>query len=40
MNESQFEHILYKYPEIIEGGLKSKGRQVNVKGKRVDRRYS
>jgi len=36
MNESQFEHILCKYPEIIEGGLNCKGRQVNVKGKRVD----
>jgi 5-methylcytosine-specific restriction protein A len=39
MNESQFEDILSKYPELIEDGLVFKGRQVNIKGKRVDLLY-
>ena len=36
MNEKTFEDILCKYPELIEEGLTFKGRQVIVKGKRVD----
>ena len=35
-NEKIFEDIVIKYPELIEDGLVLKGRQVNVKGKRVD----
>ncbi len=35
-NERIFEDIVFKYPELIEDGLIFKGRQVNVKGKRVD----
>ena len=36
MNEKLFEDILCKYPELIEENLTLKGRQVIVKGKRVD----
>jgi hypothetical protein len=36
MNERQFEDIISRYPEMIEPGLTFKGRQVNVRGKRVD----
>jgi hypothetical protein len=36
MNEREFEDIICKYPELIETGLKVKGRQVTVKGKRID----
>jgi len=39
MIEKQFEDILIKYPELIEDGLKLRGRQVNVKGKRVDLQF-
>ena len=36
MNESQFEDILEKYPELIEEGLSLIGRQVWIKGKYID----
>ncbi len=36
MKEHEFENILVKYPELIEGGLLLSGRQVNLKGKYVD----
>jgi len=36
MNEREFEDIICRYPELIEDGLSLKGRQVRVKGKRVD----
>jgi uncharacterized protein DUF4268/endonuclease NucS-like protein len=36
MKEKEFEEIICKYPELIETGLKLKGRQVNIKGKYVD----
>ena len=36
MNESQFENILVKYPELIENGLSLIGRQVGIKGKYID----
>ena len=39
MIEKQFEDILIKYPGLIEDGLKLKGRQVNVRGKRVDLQF-
>jgi len=36
MDEKTFEDIICEYPELIEENLKFKGRQVVVKGKRVD----
>lgn len=36
MNESQFEDILMKYPELIEEGLSLIGRQVRIHGKYLD----
>jgi hypothetical protein len=36
MNEREFEDIICKYPELIEDSLSFKGRQVTVRGKRVD----
>ena len=36
MLEKVFEDVLYKYPALIEEGLKVSGRQVNVGGKFVD----
>ena len=36
MDERTFEDIICKYPELIEEKLSFKGRQVIVKGKRVD----
>jgi hypothetical protein len=36
MNESQFEDILTKYPELIEVGLSLIGRQVKIGGKFID----
>ena len=36
MNESQFEDILEKYPELIEKGLSLIGRQEWIKGKYID----
>lgn len=36
MNESQFEDILEKYPDLIEKGLSLIGRQVWIKGKYID----
>jgi hypothetical protein len=36
MNEKDFESIICKYPVLIEDGLSLMGRQVYVKGKRVD----
>ena len=36
MDEKTFEDIICRYPELIEEGLSLRGRQVTVKGKRVD----
>lgn len=36
ISEKQFEDIICKYPELIEDGLKPKGRQMRVHGKIVD----
>jgi hypothetical protein len=36
MNEREFEDIICKYPDLIETGLLFKGRQVTVRGLRID----
>jgi hypothetical protein len=36
MYEQDFENILARYPELIEGGLSLEGRQVSIKGKYID----
>ncbi|PKN30449.1 MAG: hypothetical protein CVU64_03220 [Deltaproteobacteria bacterium HGW-Deltaproteobacteria-21] len=36
MDERTFETILARYPELIESGLKIKGRQVSLYGRRMD----
>ena len=36
MNEKEFEDILAKYPDFIEGGLKLVGRQITIFGRRID----
>ncbi len=36
MDEQTFETVLAKYPELIEDGLKIKGRQVSMYGRRMD----
>ena len=36
MNESQFEDIVTKYPNLIEDGLSLMGRQVRINGKYID----